>query len=59
MRQPSRLVTTRVERGILNLQMVNTAYVTGGKPIAIWSLSISGESAINPLVASYDIHERK
>jgi hypothetical protein len=30
--------------------------VTGGKPIAAWSQSISGVSAINPLVAFYDIH---
>jgi hypothetical protein len=33
--------------------------VTGSKPIAVWSQSISGVSAINPLVAFYDIHERK
>jgi hypothetical protein len=35
----------------------NTADVTGGKPIAVWSQSISGVDAINPLVAFYDIHE--
>jgi hypothetical protein len=33
--------------------------VTGGKPIAVWSQSITGVSAINPLVAFYDIHGRK
>jgi hypothetical protein len=37
----------------------NTADGTGGKPIAVWSQSISGVSAINPLVAFYDIHGRK
>jgi hypothetical protein len=39
--------------------MSNTADVTGSKPIAIWSQSISGVSAINPLVAFYDIQGRK
>jgi hypothetical protein len=38
---------------------MNTADVTGSKPIAIWSQSLSGVSAINPLVAFYDIHGRK
>jgi hypothetical protein len=33
--------------------------VTGGKPIAVRSQSISGVNAINPLVAFYDIHGRK
>jgi hypothetical protein len=33
--------------------------VTGGKPIAAWSQSISGVSAVNPLVAFYDIHRWK
>jgi hypothetical protein len=33
--------------------------VTGGKPIAILLQSISGVSAINHLVAFYDIHGRK
>jgi hypothetical protein len=33
--------------------------VTGGKPIAVLLQSISGVSAINPLVAFYDIHGRK
>jgi hypothetical protein len=36
--------------------MRNTADVTGGKPIAVFLQSISGVSAINPLVAFYDIH---
>jgi hypothetical protein len=39
--------------------MKNTANVTGGKPIAILLQSISGVSAINPLVAFYDIHGGK
>jgi hypothetical protein len=39
--------------------MMNTAEVTGDKPIAFSSLSISGVSAIDPLVAFYDIHARK
>jgi hypothetical protein len=33
--------------------------VTGGKPIAVWSQSISGVSAVNPLVAFYDIRGRQ
>jgi hypothetical protein len=33
--------------------MRNTADVTGGKPIAVLLQSISGVSAINPLVAFY------
>jgi hypothetical protein len=39
--------------------MTNTADVTGGKPIAVLLQSISGVSAINPLVAFYDIHGGK
>jgi hypothetical protein len=39
--------------------MRNTADVTGGKPIAVFLQSISGVSAINPLVAFYDIHAGK
>jgi hypothetical protein len=39
--------------------MRNTIDVPGGKPIAVWSYSISGVSAINSLVAFYDIHGRK
>jgi hypothetical protein len=39
--------------------MRNTADVIGGKPIAALLQSISGVSAINPLVAFYDIHEGK
>jgi hypothetical protein len=38
---------------------MNTADVTGGKPIAVLLQSISGVSAINPLVAFYDIHGGK
>jgi hypothetical protein len=41
------------------LDMRNTADVTGDKSIAVWSQSISGENADNPLVAFYDIHGRK
>jgi hypothetical protein len=37
------------------LAMSNTTDVTGGKPIAVWSQSISGVNAINLLVAFYDI----
>jgi hypothetical protein len=36
--------------------MRNTASVTGSKLNAVWSQSISGVRAINPLVAFYDIH---
>jgi hypothetical protein len=39
--------------------MRNTADVTGGKPIAVLLQFISGVSAINPLVAFYDIHGGK
>jgi hypothetical protein len=39
--------------------MTNTADVKGGKPIAVLLQSISGVSAINPLVAFYDIHGGK
>jgi hypothetical protein len=38
--------------------MRNTADMTGGKPIAVLLQSISGVSAINPLVV-YDIHGGK
>jgi hypothetical protein len=34
-------------------------YMTDGKPIAVWSQSISSVSAINSLVAVYDIYGRK
>jgi hypothetical protein len=37
---------------------MKTADVTGGKPIALLQC-ISGVSAINPLVAFYDIHGEK
>jgi hypothetical protein len=39
--------------------MRNTADVTGGKPISVLLQSISGVSAINTLVAFYDIHGGK
>jgi hypothetical protein len=38
------------------LGMSNTADVIGGKPIVVLLQPISGVSAINPLVAFYDIH---
>jgi hypothetical protein len=41
------------------LAMRNTADVAGGKPIAVLLPSISGVSAINPLVTFYDIHGGK
>jgi hypothetical protein len=41
------------------LAMRNTANVTGGKPVAVLLQSISGVSAINPIVAFYDIHGGK
>jgi hypothetical protein len=41
------------------LAISNTADMTDGKPIAVWSQSISGVNAINPLVAFYDFHGRK
>jgi hypothetical protein len=37
----------------------DSAGVTGGKPIAVLLQSISGVSAINHLVAFYDIHGGK
>jgi hypothetical protein len=39
--------------------MRNTADVIGSKPIAVLLQSISDVSAIDPLVAFYDIHGRK
>jgi hypothetical protein len=39
--------------------MRNTADVIGGKLIAVSLQSISGVSAINLIVAFYDIHGRK
>jgi hypothetical protein len=39
--------------------MKNTADVTGGKPIAVWLQSISRQSAVNLLIAFYDIHGRE
>jgi hypothetical protein len=39
--------------------MRNTADVKGGKPIAVLLQSISDASAIDPLVAFYDIHGGK
>jgi hypothetical protein len=39
--------------------MSNTADVTGGKPNAVQSQSISDVSAVNPLIAFYDTHGRK
>jgi hypothetical protein len=42
-----------------NYLSTRNAHVTGGKPIAVRSQSISDVSAVNPLVAFYDIHGRK
>jgi hypothetical protein len=42
-----------------DLPMRNTADGTGGKSIAMWSQSISGVNAINPIVDFYEIHRRK
>jgi hypothetical protein len=41
--------------------MNNTADVSGGKPIVVWSqsISVSGVNAIYPIVAYYDTHGRK
>jgi hypothetical protein len=39
--------------------MGNTADVVGGQLIAVWSQFITGVSAINSLVAFYDIHGGK
>jgi hypothetical protein len=39
--------------------MRNIADVTGGKPTAVQSQSISGVCAINPLVAFHDIHGKR
>jgi hypothetical protein len=39
--------------------MRNTADVTGGKAIAVLLQSISGVTAVNPLVAFYDIYGGK
>jgi hypothetical protein len=39
--------------------MGNTADVTGDKPVAVLLQSVSGVSAINPLVAFYDMHGGK
>jgi hypothetical protein len=39
--------------------MRNTAGVIGGKPLAVWSLSISDVSAVNLLIDFHDIHGRK
>jgi hypothetical protein len=42
-----------------DLAMRNIANVIGDKRITIWSQSISSVSAVNPLVAFYDIDGRK
>jgi hypothetical protein len=39
--------------------MRNTADVTGGNPISVFLQSTSGVSAIDPLVAFYNIHGGK
>jgi hypothetical protein len=42
-----------------DLAMSNAADVTDGKPIDVCSQSISGLSAIKPLVAFYDFEQSK
>jgi hypothetical protein len=42
----------------IDLAMKNTADVPGGNPIAVRSHSILDVSAVNPLVAFYDIYRR-
>jgi hypothetical protein len=42
-----------------HLAMSNTAEVTDGKSIAVWSQCISGVNAINPLATFYDFHKGK
>jgi hypothetical protein len=58
---PHKLYPRRGSRGISDIPLrrprfskITYTYVTG-KPIVVWSQSIFGESAINPLVAFYDI----
>jgi hypothetical protein len=41
------------------LTVRNTADVTGSNPIVVWSQSISGVNAINPIVTLYDVNGRK
>jgi hypothetical protein len=42
-----------------NDSAMRTIDLSGGKPIDVRSQSISGVSAVNPLVALHDIHGRK
>jgi hypothetical protein len=67
--KPLTLYPLRSSRGVLdiaprlmfyqNYLAVRTADMTGGKPIAVSSQSLSYVNAINPIVALYDIHGRK
>jgi hypothetical protein len=41
------------------LAMKNKADVTCGKPIAVWLQSISGGDLVNPLVAFYDMKQKR
>jgi hypothetical protein len=52
---PETLFTTFYKN---ELAMRNTVDMTGGKPIAVLLQSLSGVSAINPLVAFYDRHKK-
>jgi hypothetical protein len=36
-----------------------TVDVTGGMPIAVWSLYISSVAAVSSLVAFYDLHKNR
>jgi hypothetical protein len=49
----------RNQRSWVQIPVQNTADVINGKPIAVWSQSISSESAVYPLDAFYGIHGRK
>jgi hypothetical protein len=42
-----------------DMALRNTTDVTGCKPVAVRSESISGVGVVNPLGAFYDIHGRK
>jgi hypothetical protein len=56
---PLSLYPLRGRRGISDIprhSRFTKLGVTGGKPIAVLLQSISGVSAINPLVAFYEIH---
>jgi hypothetical protein len=55
----SRHISDNTSRYQNDLVVKNAADATCGKSIAVWLQSISGVSAVNSLVAFYNIHERK